>query len=342
MPVHNFDPPAGRLATVTIDSDALRGNLLGDPASRTVWVYLPPGYDETDADYPLFVSLAAYTGSGPKRLNWQAFGESEPQRIDRLVAEGKMGPVVAVFPDTFTSLGGNQFVDTPVLGRWESFLVDELVPRIEDRYRVRRGREHRAVFGRSSGGYGALVQGMRHADRWAAAACHSGDMAFDLVYRPDLPRALSALARHDGSVTAFLDHVRESDKLGSHDFCVLMMLGMAASYDPDPDSPAGVRLPVDPDTCEIDAERWARWLAHDPVTMIEREDYRENLARLRLVYLDCGSRDDYHLHFGARAFTRKLEGYEIAHHYEEFDGGHSGIDHRLDRSLPLLYHAVSD
>ena len=119
MPVHPFDPASGKLATLTIESAALRGNLLGDPSRRTVAVYLPPGYDDSDVHYPLVVDLAGYTGSGLKHVGWRGFGESVPQRIDRLVATGAMGPVVAVFPDGFTSLGGNQYIDSIVLGRWE-------------------------------------------------------------------------------------------------------------------------------------------------------------------------------------------------------------------------------
>ena len=91
MPVHPFEPPRGRIETLTIDSAALRGNLLGDPAARRVAVYLPEGYDASDADYPLFVDLVGFTGSGMKHLGWQAFAENVPQRLDRLVAAGAMG-----------------------------------------------------------------------------------------------------------------------------------------------------------------------------------------------------------------------------------------------------------
>ena len=89
MPSHGFARPRGRTIELAIESEALRGNLLGDPHVRTVAVYLPEGYDDTDTDYPLFVDLAGFTGSGLKRLAWTAFGESVPQRIDRLVAEGR-------------------------------------------------------------------------------------------------------------------------------------------------------------------------------------------------------------------------------------------------------------
>ena len=228
MPSHNFNPPRGEVVHLSVASEALRGNLLGDPAERTVALYLPEGYGETDADYPLFVGLAGFTGSGMKMLAWQSFGESVPQRLDRLLERGRMGPVIAAFPDGFTSLGGNQYVDSPTLGRWERFLLDEMIPAIESRYRVRGGARHRAVFGKSSGGYGALVQGLRHGDHWGAVACHSGDINFELAYGRDWPRALDLLARHEGGVAGFLRHVEAADRIGGEEMHTLMLLAMAA------------------------------------------------------------------------------------------------------------------
>jgi enterochelin esterase-like enzyme len=341
VPQHRFDPLAGRVVYRTWDSPALRGNLVGDPSRRTVAVYLPPGYDDTDRDYPLFVELAAFTGSGLKRLGWQAFGESVPQRIERLVAEGRMGPVVAAFPDAFTSLGGNQYVDTPVLGRWETWLVDETVPRLEDEFRLRRGARHRAVYGKSSGGYGALVQGMRHGDRWGAVASHSGDVGFDLAYFPDLPGSLDVFAEHGFDPASFVEAARTAARMDGSTLHALMTLALAGSYDPDPSAPLGLRLPVDPETCERIPERWAAWLRHDPLAMAEDPACLESLRRLRLLFLDCGNRDEYRLHYGLRALVRKLRAAGVPFEHEEFDGGHSGIDFRLDRSLPALYGAIT-
>jgi S-formylglutathione hydrolase FrmB len=325
---------------LSIDSAALAGNLVGDPARRAVAVYLPEDYDRSGADYPLVVVLSGFTASGLKHLAWRAFGENLPQRIDRLVAAGRMGPVVAAFPDGFTSLGGNQYVDSPALGRWEEFLLDEMLPRLESSFRVRRGSRHRAVLGKSSGGYGALVQALEHGERWAGVACHSGDIGFDVVYRRDLPVLLDELSRHGGDVVAFLGKLEAARKIRSREMLTLMLLAMAASYDPDPASPKGIRLPCDPWTGEIVRERWERWLAHDPLVRIERPDCQERLRGLAAIYLDCGSHDQYFCHLGARAFVRRLEALGIAHRYEEFDDDHSDVDYRMDVSLPFLYRVI--
>ena len=340
MPTHPFDPPQGRIERMRIDSAALAANLLGDPSTRTVDVYLPPGYDDSVDDYPLFVALAGFTGSGLKLHAWQGFVESVPQRVERLVASGAMGPVVLAFLDGFTSLGGNQYVDSLAMGPWETFLLDEMIPAIESRFRVIKDPRSRAVFGKSSGGYGALIHGLKHADSWGAVACHSGDMGFDSIYLRDFPRVLGALSRYDGDPAAFIRDVQAAERVSGDQMCVLMLLAMAASYDPDPSQPFGIRLPVDPHTGETIDERWSRWLEHDPLRLIDREECRAALASLRGVFIDCGTRDQYYLQYPARVFTRRLAELGIEHTYEEFDGTHSGIDHRMDRSLPFLYRAV--
>ncbi|EDM73793.1 enterochelin esterase [Plesiocystis pacifica SIR-1] len=344
MPRHNFARPRGQLVELTLESKALAGNALGDPSTRSCAVYLPPGYDpDAPGGFPLFVALAAFGGTGFKLLNWQSFGESLPQRLDRLIESGAMGPVVLALPDGFTRLGGNQWVNSAVLGDWETHVLDELVPALEDRFNVSEqpegGPVQRAVFGHSSGGYAALIHAMRHGDRWGAAASHSGDVGFELVYGREFPGALAELARFDDA-GAFLEKLWASDKIRGRQFNTLMLLAMAATYAPEADAPYGARLPVDPRTCARDRERWARWLAHDPLELVEAPGSVASMKRLASLYLDCGFRDEYFIHFGTRALVAKLEAAGVPHLYEEFDGGHSGVSHRLDRSLPRMYRAL--
>lgn len=341
MPVHAFTQPRGETVAITIDSVALRDNLLGDPHERTVAVYLPAGYAASDARYPVFVDLASFSNSGLKRLAWTGFGESVPQRLDRLVAAGAMGPVIAVFPDCFTSLGGNQYIDSVAMGRWSTFLREELLPRLDADFRTIPHRDGRALFGKSSGGYGALVHAMRHPDAWGAVACHSGDIDFDLVYRADFRTALDAIARHGGTITSFLERTAANHKFSHQEFAALTLIAMAATYDPQPDLPKGARLPVDLRTCALDEAAWQRWLAHDPLRMLDEPACQHALRSLRGLYLDVGTRDQYGLHYGARRFVDKLRAAGIDHRHEEFNDDHNGTDYRLDVSLPFLYNALT-
>lgn len=341
MPVHNFAMPRGRLEHVTIESKAIANNVLGDPTARSVAIYLPPGYDDGDAEYPLFVDVVGFTAGGYAHVAWKSFGESVPQRVDRLAADGRMGPVIVALPDCFTSLGGNQYVNSAAMGNWADFLTLEMIPAIEQKYRVRKGKQSRALFGKSSGGYGAIAHGMLHAEHWGAVACHSGDMGFEWCYQVEFPRILLHLAKYNNNVEAFIQHMKDDKKVNGGDLHELMMLAMAATYDPDVDAPYGIRLPVDPDTCELIPERWAKWLAWDPVQLVERDAVQANLASLAGIYVDCGTRDQYNLLFGARRLARRLTELGIAHCYEEFDDNHSSVDYRMDVSLPWLYERVA-
>ena len=331
----------GRIERFVLDSRVLRDNPLGDPSRREVAVYLPPEYDhEPDRRFPLFVDLVGFMGSGPAHLNWQPFDENLPLRLERLVRTRRMGPVVALFPDCWTRLGGNQYINSTAVGNYADYVRREVVPETEKRYRAGGRRELRAVFGKSSGGYGAVVHGLRYARDWGAVACHSGDMYFDFCYGNDIPRVLDQLARHRRSPEAFLRHVYRAKKLSYAEGHALMFLAMTALYDPDPKAPLGFHLPMDLETGEVDAARWRRWLRHDPVRLVDRAACRKNLKLLRGLYVDCGSRDQYFLHYGARIFRKKLQAFGIDHRYEEFDDDHSSINYRMDKSLPWLYRQL--
>jgi S-formylglutathione hydrolase FrmB len=332
----NRTVPAGEVRRLTIESKALRGNLLGDPTVRELRVYLPAGYD-SGRRYPLLVDLVGFTGSGQTHTNWRPFTENLPERLDRLIGEDGMPPVVVAFPDCFSRLGGNQYINSAAIGRYEDYLVDEVVPLVE-RELACGGPGRRGVFGKSSGGYGAIVHGIRRPDIWSALACHSGDMAFELCYLGDMPVVLNELAKHDRSIENFMHAFEQAKKPKEKEITALNALAMAASYDPDPVQFLGIRLPVDLETCELIPERWRNWLAHDPVRMVD--GCADNLRRLEAIYIDCGSEDQFHLHYGARQLNRALTRLGIAHTYEEFPDNHSDIDYRMDISLPFLARAL--
>ena len=117
---------------------------------------------------------------------------------------------------------------------------------------------------------------------------------------------------------------------------------MAASYDSVQESDAlyGIRLPFDLDTCLVDETIWGNWIRHDPLKSIEENI--PSLKSLDLLYIDCGNRDQYGIQYGSRLMIKLLKQYGIDHHWEEFDGTHSGIEYRLDFSMPLLAKALHD
>jgi hypothetical protein len=118
-----------------------------------------------------------------------------------------------------------------------------------------------------------------------------------------------------------------------------MILAQAASFDADPSARYGLRLPVTLDTCEIIPERWANWMAWDPLTLVEK--HGPGLKALKALYIDCGDIDQYNLVYGARRMRKRLSALGVQHVYEEFEDNHSSVDYRMDTSLPILAKALS-
>ncbi len=334
--------PGPHIVTIEHTSDALRGNPLGDPHTRTLHVYLPPGYDDAPSQrYPVIWVLAPFTSWGARLFNLEAWDENIVQRMDRLVDSGAARPAILAFPDAFTRYGGSQYVNSSAIGRYEDYVVDELVPLVDAAFRTVEGSAHRGVMGHSSGGYAALMLAMRHPDVFGGAASHSGDMAFEFCYGPDIPGAVRAFDSA-GGVEAFVDSLTaiERPRERSADwFSALNLCAMAAAYSPDPASPTGFVLPFDPHSGAIRKDVWAQWLKHDPLRAAP--EHADALRSLRALYFDCGTRDEYNLFLGARQLDAALDELDVAHTYEEFDGRHSGINWRFDVSLPILTQALS-
>jgi len=82
----------------------------------------------------LLVDLVGFTGSGLSHTNWAGFHENLPERLDRLIGEQRMPPLSSPFPDCFTRLGGNQYINSASMGAWEDFLLREMLPAIEQRF----------------------------------------------------------------------------------------------------------------------------------------------------------------------------------------------------------------
>jgi enterochelin esterase family protein len=327
---------AGTVVYEVIESRALKNNPLGDPSVRTLPVYLPPGYSTSTRRYPVIHVLSGFLGAGQSLLNWTFTGEPLDRRLDRLIGDGKMKPCIVVLPDCTTSYGGSQYVNSRGTGRYGDHVTNEIVPRVDRAFRTLEGASHRAVVGKSSGGYGALVHAMARPDLFGAVASHSGDLYFEYGYLPDLPKACTDIGRA-GGLANWLEAYRAAPKKSHALITTLNIVAMAACYSPDK---GGLpELPFDVETGRMREKVWERWLSHDPLRILEGR--HAALAAMRLVFLDAGSRDEWNLHLGARMFVKRARqlGVRVAH--EEFDDGHMDVSYRFDVSLPMIARAIS-
>ncbi len=330
-------PMQGRLEELEIESELLRGNPLGDPWRRPLWVYLPPAYDaDANGRFPSLYVIQGMTGQVDMWRNRAPFRPTFIELLDGLFAgEGAPPPCVVVLVDCWTSYGGSQFLDSPGTGRYHGYLCDEVVPFVDGRYRTLAGREHRGIAGKSSGGYGAMVTPMLRPDLFGGLATHAGDALFELCYLPEFPRSVRALRdQYEGSFERFWEDFRSRPALTRPGDAELVNdWAMAACYSAEADG--SVTLPYDPATGRLRPEVWERWLAWDPVRMAA--GHAEALRSLRAVYIDAGTRDEYFLDLGAEAFRRELEALgvrDIA--FELFDAGHGGIEYRYPIALRHL------
>jgi Putative esterase len=333
---------SGRIDEQTITSQLLKDNPLGDPFERPLWVYLPPGYDaEPDRRYPSVYVIQGYTGHLAMWANRAPFRQPFPETADAVFASGEAPPAVVVFVDAWTAYGGSQFVDSPGTGRYHSYLCDEVVPWVDARYRTLHGPGHRAITGKSSGGFGAMITPMLRPDLFGALATHAGDSLYELCYVPEFGKAVRYLREYDGDIWRWWADFRSRTSFtreADHD--LLGLLGVAACFSADPDGT--VHLPFDPRTGVIRPGVWQRWLDWDPVRMIPK--YADALRGLRAVWIDAGVRDEWFLDVGAEAVHAALREAGVPAgkiRFELFEATHMGIDYRYPLSLAWLCQQIA-
>ena len=333
-------PRAGRFEEAVVDSRALRGNPLADPAERPVWVYLPPAYDAEPARrFPSIYLLQGMTGQIDMWRNRHAFRPTVPELVDALFSDDDGSPAapsaIVVFVDCWTSYGGSQFLDSPGTGRYHTYLCDEIVPWVDAHYRTLAERDHRGVTGKSSGGYGAMVTPMLRPDLFGGLATHAGDALFEVSYLPEFGSAARALRDHyEGSFERFWQDFRTRPAMSRPSDGVLVnQWAMAACYSADDDGT--IRVPFDPATGRLEPDTWDRWLRWDPVRMVPR--HADAVRGLRAIYIDAGSHDEYFLDLGAEAYRRALaDAGAVEPFFELFDAGHGSIEYRYPGAIRYL------
>jgi len=318
-----------------ITSAALQGNALGDSAERPVIVYTPPGYDpEGSRRYPALYCLHGYTGDAAALVASRPWETNVVQSIDRLIDQRRMPPALLVLVDGFTRLGGSQYVNSIHNGDYATYVVRDVIGHVDGAYRTVAREGGRAVLGKSSGGFGALYLSMEYPGVFSAFASHSGDSYFLYAHPRAFVDARRTLERHGWDIAAFVEQFEAAHKRPQHEYATMEMLGYAAAYSPASARAFDLDLPFERWSGALRTEVFERWLAFDPAQMCVRK--RDELARLRLRYLDCGRRDEYALDAGARVMVERMRAMGLDVRHEEFDDDHRNIGYRYEQSLPAL------
>ena len=333
-------PLAGRLDEHVIDSVALQGNRLGDPTERPLWVYLPPGYDESgEQRYPSIYVIQGYTGHIAMWRNRTPYRQPFIETADAVFARGEAPPAIVVYVDAWTAYGGSQFVDSPGTGRYHTYLCDDVVSFVDSHYRTLNSAAHRGIMGKSSGGFGAFITPMLRPDLFGGLASHAGDSLYELSYVKEFGDCVRYLRDYDGDIwNWWRDFNSRTPFTKKADNVCLITLGCAACFSPDDDGTP--LLPFDARSGRLIEALWQRWLDWDPVRMVA--SHADALRGLKAIWIDAGKNDEWFLDLGGQAVHDALAEIGVTDvQFELFEGTHMAIDYRYPMSLAYLATKLS-
>ena len=282
-------------------------NKIGTNPIRKMVVYLPPGYDGSSKRYPVIYFLPT-----PFESYRAAFDHSGAQGLfDRAMMVGVIDKFIFISVDMNTPLGCSWYVNSPVTGNWEDFMIQELVPYIDSNFRTLPHRNSRGIAGDFMGGYGAIRFGMRHPD------------IFGSVY------ALHPVGTGSGIQTGYsrpnwdiLANAKSLDDVRKDNFSAIFT-AIFQSQLPNPDKPplfidlwarkVGDQFVVD---SQVTARLRDHWFLESMIPQ-----YADNLKSLRGFKFDWPRNDTNFDHiYSNQAFTHKLNEFGIAHEAEEYNG----------------------
>ncbi len=331
-PVEPLPDFSSKLEQQIVHSPSLVGNFYGDPVDRKVMVYTPPGYNpEGSEKYPviyLFHSLpfsdSAFISSEP----WEEWADvitdlpEFPQQgfvawIDTMIAHGVLAPSIIVMPETKTHYGFSFYTNSELLGNYEDYIINDLVPYIDGHYKTIATRDGRAVIGHSQGAYGAMRMGLLHSNTFSVVAAHAGPLYFDLMK----------------GATAYVIAENPDGMTGpAHNkFLTSVIYGMAAAWSPNLQNPPYyVDLPFVYPTGANIPEVWNRWLENDPFTLLNT--HTDDLKSLRGIYIDCGTSDSWYE--VSNLYHQQLTARSVDHTFQSYSGTHfNKLFSRLEISL---------
>jgi enterochelin esterase-like enzyme len=294
----------------TFTSQALAGNLLGDPVKRGYFIYLPPGYADGKKRYPVVYVLHWFTGNEYAMTGMQDLYELLRQ-------QGTVQDMILVFPDASNKLGGSQYLSSPTIGDYETYIARELVAHIDANYRTIPQRDSRGITGCSMGGDGAMHLALTFPDVYSVAVPMSA--SYDFANHPAIPVAAANFTYEPQDIADYRNLYMNS---GTGPF-----ISMAAGAAPNPDKPPfylDMPFEVVDGVGRVVPEVLEKIAAVDEVH--DLEEYLQQPLRLRHILLYHGTSDEMAPVELARSFDRLLTERGVDHEYIEIDAGHCFYD----------------
>lgn len=336
-------PPSGTLTTETLESEAIRGNVTGESPVRRITVYLPPSYGASlDRRYPVLYLLHGIQDSDQTwTRTWPMMESRAPYTtiqslMDLGVAEGRFGEFIIVMPDAGTRFGGSFYVDSEATGKWEQFIVREIVNWIDGKYRTLSSAESRGIAGHSMGGYGAITLGVRYPEIFGAVyAMNPAVLGWGGEISPENPAFEAVL------------QARSAQDLLRAGPAALAIVALAQAFSPNRDKPPFfVDFPFvkSGDALVPAAGVYERWQSRFPVSTASED--APKIGKLAAFRFDTAWEDEFpHIPITARAYARELHKAGAVFRFEEYNGDHRnrlwGRDGRLFSDvLPFFWRSL--
>ena len=319
-----------RIERTIISSDNF-DNLIGVSSDREMLVYLPDGYDQSEARYGVLYGF--HTFFEDEEALFRDYNIRD--LLDAAIAEGRLPPVIVVTPDFSTPVAHSLFENSPVTGQWLTFARDEMVSHIDKTYRTIAARESRGIFGNHIGGYGAIKLAARYPD------------VFGSVYAL---HPVATTSTKDGMVD-FLDWEAYYNAVETNDLSAHWSLGIFTSFFqaflPNPDNPPFyVDIPVTLDKgTRVSDDALLDKLSGTLPLIEEVETYADNLKTLNGFKFDWGRQDPIESHItGNLAYSDALIALDVPHIAEGYNGGWDegvfGPGERIDTDLFPFFAAT--
>ncbi len=312
QPAKPTPQPTGELIHEKITSQALAGNLVGDPAERGYFVYLPPGYTDGNKRYPVVYFLHETGDNEYYASEWQVPVYQE------MLKEGTAQEMILVFPNGNNKFKGSNYLSSTTIGDYETYIARELVAQIDATYRTIPHPDSRGITGCAVGGNGAMHLALTFPDVFSVAAPMSA--TYDFANDPTIPKAAAFFT----SVPENFNDLNQYWYVGNGN--TAFYISLAAGAAPNPEKPPfylDMPFEVVDGQGRIVPEVWEKIAAVDGVH--DLEEYLQQPVRLRHILLFHGSLDDTAPVELARSFDRLLTARGVEHEYIEVKAGHCSV-----------------